>query len=163
MKKLILLFLVACLAISNGIAQNETTWKENMRLEYYHGGGMRNTSEKISITKDSVNYFRVDEGLETDKKFRFSQEELDKILQVMKDNKFPTIQQTETGFTYDKASTSISFCVGTQCVSKGETSSSELNDDNQVRFSNVEKYILEEVHKKVQSRMKVKKIKSKKK
>lgn len=162
MKKIIALFIFIA-ANTFAFAQNETSWKENMSLTYYHGGGMRNTFEKFTIYKDSVNYVRVDEGRETIKKFRFNQEELDKMLLVMKENKFPSIQQTETGFAYDKASTSIQFCVGTQCVSKGETNSSELEGDNQVRFSAVEKYILEEVHKKLQARMKVNKIKSKKK
>jgi hypothetical protein len=116
-----------------------TSFEKNMVIHYYHGGGMHYSSQNIYIRYDSC--VRVDmlQGKDMIRKFAMTDELRKRALEILVQTKATSIKSnSDNGFAHDKATTSVCVEINKQkdfCASSG--SSSEINDDCKVNFSDL--------------------------
>ncbi len=80
----------------------------NFEFEYKTDGGMINSHSKLKISKDNCFYSQKDKGVETNKKIDFSDEQLDKFYQLLKENKFDKITSDRKEGVYDRGGITMS-------------------------------------------------------
>lgn len=116
-----------------------SSFEKSMVIHYYHGGGMQYASENIYVRYDSC--IRVDmlQGKDRISKFAMTDELRKQALDILTQTKATSIKSnSDHGFAHDKATTSVCIEINKQkdfCASSG--SSSEINDDCKVNFSDL--------------------------
>jgi hypothetical protein len=90
----IFILLFACLAIFNHVQAQvlPDTWQPGMALTTYYGGGMRDQTDSLRIAADKS--FERHSGMDNNKKYtlNFSMQELNDVLQFLKEKNFDKIE-----------------------------------------------------------------------
>lgn len=128
--------------IAGGTSKLQEQWTSDMRVSYYHGGGMVNTSKRIDISSDSAVYELHEEQLTQRYRLNYTRGELDTLAKTFYDNDFANIKLTQKVRVYDAATTNISICVGKACYHHGNGPGEIYTDKNKQRMRNVVEKIL---------------------
>jgi len=103
--------LVALLVSACGTNLVETRPRA-FEINYSMGGGMMDSSEGMTIKPDICKYTRRYEGIVNSFTFKLKKQELDKLYQVLRKNRFDKIQTAKDIIVHDKGGPSVYLKVG---------------------------------------------------
>jgi hypothetical protein len=140
----VVVFLLLFLSCNGLFSQSKLpdTWPADMELKITYGGGMRYYSSETVIRLDGGYILINEEGVEKKTALHFTQQELDKLLKVLKTNKFDLIRsEPRMGIVYDMGTTSTLLTWGNRVSGVSIGASTFLPDKYTKQFQAVDAYI----------------------
>jgi hypothetical protein len=139
------IIILLCVYFSTyGILQGQqlpATWQAGMALTTWHGAGMRNQTDSLRIADDIS--FERHTGMDNNKKYtlHFSQQELNDLLQFLKEKHFDKIKTAQPAPVYDGWSSDITLHWNNEIISISTGAGYEIPATYRKDLSDIIQYV----------------------